>query len=93
MFDIGLNYRSHAEESDMAVPEVPATFTKFPTCLARPLDDIGIHRDTVDWEVELVAIIGPRALPKNGVQRRGSPPEPSSVRQIRSAFRGRAPVG
>src|SRR5688500_7371657 len=30
VFAIGLNYRSHAEESGMAVPEVPATFTKFP---------------------------------------------------------------
>jgi hypothetical protein len=30
VFAIGLNYRSHAEESGMAVPSVPATFTKFP---------------------------------------------------------------
>src|SRR5690606_22786228 len=30
VFAIGLNYRSHAEESGMAVPDVPATFTKFP---------------------------------------------------------------
>ena len=30
VFAIGLNYRSHAEESGMALPSVPATFTKFP---------------------------------------------------------------
>lgn len=30
VFAIGLNYRSHADETGMAVPEVPATFTKFP---------------------------------------------------------------
>ena len=58
VFAIGLNYRSHAEESGMAVPEVPATFTKYPASLAGPFDDIEIVGDTVDWEVELVAVIG-----------------------------------
>jgi 2-keto-4-pentenoate hydratase/2-oxohepta-3-ene-1,7-dioic acid hydratase in catechol pathway len=61
VFAIGLNYRSHAEESGMAVPEVPATFTKFPASLGGPFDDVEIHGDTVDWEVELVAVIGARA--------------------------------
>ena len=45
----------------MAVPEVPATFTKFPASLAGPFDDVEIVGDTVDWEVELVAVIGTRA--------------------------------
>jgi len=58
VFAIGLNYRSHAEESGMAVPEVPATFTKFPASLSGPFDDIEIIGDTVDWEVELVAVVG-----------------------------------
>ena len=61
VFAIGLNYRSHAEESGMAVPEVPATFTKFPTSLAGPFDDVELGGDTVDWEVELVAVVGRRA--------------------------------
>jgi 2,4-didehydro-3-deoxy-L-rhamnonate hydrolase len=61
VFAIGLNYRSHAEESGMAVPEVPATFTKFPASLAGPFDDIAIEAANVDWEVELVAVIGRRA--------------------------------
>jgi 2,4-didehydro-3-deoxy-L-rhamnonate hydrolase len=61
VFAIGLNYRSHAEESGMAVPEVPATFTKFPASLAGPFDDVEIAGDTIDWEVELVAVIGGRA--------------------------------
>ena len=38
VFAIGVNYRSHAEEAGMAVPDVPATFTKFPACLAGPFD-------------------------------------------------------
>jgi 2-keto-4-pentenoate hydratase/2-oxohepta-3-ene-1,7-dioic acid hydratase in catechol pathway len=61
VFAIGLNYRSHAEESGMAIPTVPATFTKFPASLAGPFDDIEIVGETVDWEVELVAVIGTRA--------------------------------
>ena len=53
VFGIGLNYRAHAEESGMAIPTVPATFTKFPACLTGPFDDVVIEGDTVDWEVEL----------------------------------------
>jgi len=61
VFAIGLNYRSHAEESGMAVPSVPATFTKFPASLAGPFDDVELGAESVDWEVELVAVIGRRA--------------------------------
>jgi len=61
VFAIGLNYRGHAEESGMAVPDVPATFTKFPASLAGPFDDVEIVGGSVDWEVELVAVIGTRA--------------------------------
>jgi 2,4-didehydro-3-deoxy-L-rhamnonate hydrolase len=58
VFAIGLNYRSHAEESGMPLPGVPATFTKFPASLSGPFDDVELVGDTVDWEVELVAVIG-----------------------------------
>jgi 2-keto-4-pentenoate hydratase/2-oxohepta-3-ene-1,7-dioic acid hydratase in catechol pathway len=61
VFAIGLNYRSHAEESGAAVPDVPVTFTKFPASLAGPFDDVEIVGDTTDWEVELVAVIGHHA--------------------------------
>ena len=42
----------------MAVPEVPATFTKFPGSLTGPFDDVELVGDSVDWEVELVVVIG-----------------------------------
>ena len=58
VFAIGLNYRGHAEESGAALPEVPAVFTKFPTSLAGPFDDIVVAGPSVDWEVELVVVIG-----------------------------------
>ena len=45
----------------MAVPEVPATFTKFPASLSGPFDDIALGGGNVDWEVELVAVIGTAA--------------------------------
>jgi 2,4-didehydro-3-deoxy-L-rhamnonate hydrolase len=58
VFAIGLNYRSHAAETGAALPEVPAVFTKFPASLAGPFDDIAIAVPSVDWEVELVVVIG-----------------------------------
>jgi 2-keto-4-pentenoate hydratase/2-oxohepta-3-ene-1,7-dioic acid hydratase in catechol pathway len=58
VFGIGLNYRSHAGESGMALPPAPLTFTKFPNCITGPAADVVLSGETVDWEVELVAVIG-----------------------------------
>jgi 2-keto-4-pentenoate hydratase/2-oxohepta-3-ene-1,7-dioic acid hydratase in catechol pathway len=58
IFGIGLNYHDHAAESGVAVPDSPAVFTKFPTCLTGPSATIELPSATVDWEVELVAVIG-----------------------------------
>ncbi|MEJ7584281.1 MAG: fumarylacetoacetate hydrolase family protein [Acidimicrobiales bacterium] len=61
VFAIGLNYRAHALESGMEIPAVPATFTKFPASLTGPFDDVTLSSGHVDWEVELVVVIGERA--------------------------------
>jgi 2-keto-4-pentenoate hydratase/2-oxohepta-3-ene-1,7-dioic acid hydratase in catechol pathway len=58
VFAVGINYRSHAEEATLAIPEVPAVFTKFPASLAGPYDDVEVFGPTIDWEAELVAVIG-----------------------------------
>jgi 2-keto-4-pentenoate hydratase/2-oxohepta-3-ene-1,7-dioic acid hydratase in catechol pathway len=58
VFGVGLNYRSHAEEAGLALPPEPLVFTKFPTCICGPLAEVTLPADTVDWEVELVAVIG-----------------------------------
>ena len=58
VFAIGLNYRSHAAESDMELPPAPLTFTKFPSCLVGPTADVVLSGRRVDWEVELVVAIG-----------------------------------
>ena len=61
VFGIGLNYTAHAAEAGLPVPERLAVFTKFPTCLAGPNADIVLPSGSVDWEVELVVVIGIRA--------------------------------
>ena len=61
VFGIGLNYREHAAETGQEVPRIPATFTKFPTCLTGPYADVTLPSTYVDWEVELVVVIGRRA--------------------------------
>lgn len=59
---IGLNYRDHAAESGMAVPDEPILFTKSPNTLIGPNDDVRIPRGSTktDWEVELGIVIGKR---------------------------------
>lgn len=60
---IGLNYRDHAEESDMKIPEEPIIFFKSTTTMVGPNDDLIIpkHSEKTDWEVELAVIIGKKA--------------------------------
>ena len=56
---IGLNYRSHAEENDLPLPEGPVVFAKWPNALCGPTDDIVIPagRVRVDWEAEVVLVL------------------------------------
>jgi 2-keto-4-pentenoate hydratase/2-oxohepta-3-ene-1,7-dioic acid hydratase in catechol pathway len=61
LFAIGLNYSEHAQESGFAPPPSPAVFTKFVTSITGPFSEIALPDGHVDWEVELVAVIGKRA--------------------------------
>jgi 2,4-diketo-3-deoxy-L-fuconate hydrolase len=58
VFAIGLNYADHADETGMQLPEQPMVFTKWTSSLAGPGAVVSLPADTVDWEVELVAVIG-----------------------------------
>lgn len=58
VFAVGLNYKSHGDETGFAIPAQPMIFTKFPSSIAGPSDPIRLPNDTVDWEVELVAVVG-----------------------------------
>lgn len=60
---IGLNYRDHAEEAGMPIPDEPVVFTKAPSCICGPNDDVRIPAGStkLDWEVELAFVISKRA--------------------------------
>ena len=58
VFGIGVNYKDHTQEAAMELPRVPMVFTKFPSCLAGPTADIALTSNRVDWEAELVVVIG-----------------------------------
>lgn len=60
---LGLNYSTHAKEAGMAEPKYPVLFYKPPTAVAGPRDHIPVPpmaqaEGAVDYEVELVALIG-----------------------------------
>ncbi|MDT5183202.1 MAG: hypothetical protein QOI29_1360 [Mycobacterium sp.] len=61
VFAVGLNYRDHAAESGLSAPDVPVVFTKYPTSITGPSATVTLPSDYVDWEAELVAVIGARA--------------------------------
>jgi 2-keto-4-pentenoate hydratase/2-oxohepta-3-ene-1,7-dioic acid hydratase in catechol pathway len=58
VFGIGLNFRDHAREANLPEPKKPMVFTKFPSCISGPRAAVPLTSETVDWEVELVAVIG-----------------------------------
>ena len=57
-YGVGLNYRSHAEEASMEIPDVPLVFTKFPSCITGPFDEVRLRSDRCDYEGELVVVVG-----------------------------------
>jgi 2-keto-4-pentenoate hydratase/2-oxohepta-3-ene-1,7-dioic acid hydratase in catechol pathway len=61
LFAIGLNYREHALEAGLEIPERPMVFTKFPAAITGPVTTVELPPGDNDWEIELVAVIGRRA--------------------------------
>jgi 2-keto-4-pentenoate hydratase/2-oxohepta-3-ene-1,7-dioic acid hydratase in catechol pathway len=57
---IGLNYRDHAEESELEIPPVPVVFAKWPSSLISPEEPIVIPREEnrPDYEGEVAVILG-----------------------------------
>lgn len=62
---IGLNYRDHAREANLAEPAEPIIFLKATSAIVGPNDvvEIPVGAEKVDWEVELGVVIG--TLAKN----------------------------
>lgn len=61
VFAVGLNYRDHAAEAGLDLPETPVVFTKFPSAVTGPGGQITLPKGSVDFEVELVAVVGREA--------------------------------
>lgn len=57
LFAVGLNYSDHVAEVGLA-PDVPVVFTKYVSSIAGPYADIPHPGGDVDWEAELVVVIG-----------------------------------
>jgi len=58
VFAVGLNYSEHAAESGFSRPERPLIFTKFASSITGPVTTVLLPAGSVDWEVELVVVIG-----------------------------------
>ncbi|MGW6795722.1 fumarylacetoacetate hydrolase family protein [Streptomyces chartreusis] len=58
IFAVGLNYSAHADESGFDKPSHPVIFTKFASSISGPYSDVVLPAGSVDWEVELVAVLG-----------------------------------
>ena len=60
---IGLNYRDHAAESNMPIPEKPVVFSKFSSAVIAPGEPVVLPNASrqVDYEAELAVVIGRRA--------------------------------
>ncbi|MEM7301127.1 MAG: fumarylacetoacetate hydrolase family protein [Pseudomonadota bacterium] len=60
---IGLNYEDHAIESNLPIPDEPVVFSKAPSCLVGPNDDVVVPKGStkLDWEVELAFVISKEA--------------------------------
>nr|WP_245247874.1 fumarylacetoacetate hydrolase family protein [Tianweitania sediminis] len=59
---IGLNFADHAAETGAEIPKEPLIFSKAPSCLSGPDDDVLLPRGSLklDHEVELAVVIGKR---------------------------------
>lgn len=62
VFAIGLNYAEHAAEAGYPPDEMPVTFTKFPSSIVGPDTVVTLPEGNVDWEVELVVVVGAEAF-------------------------------
>ncbi len=61
IFAVGLNYGAHADESGFVRPAAPVVFPKYLSSLSGPVSTVALPTGTVDWEVELVVVVGRRA--------------------------------
>ncbi|WP_026617173.1 fumarylacetoacetate hydrolase family protein [Ensifer aridi] len=61
---VGLNYTDHAIETDTPIPAEPVLFSKAPSCIVGPNDDIIMPATSkmLDWEAEVAVVLGEHAF-------------------------------
>ena len=109
VFAIGLNYADHAAEAGIERPDAPVVFTKFASAISGPVTTVPLPPGSVDWEVELVVVIGRggRDIPapeawqavaglsvgQDLSERRGQMSGPVPQFSLAKSHRGFAPIG
>lgn len=67
---VGLNYRDHAIETKLEIPQTPIIFAKFPSSIIGPDAPVMLPGDDpqADYEAELAVVIGrtAKAVPESG---------------------------
>lgn len=61
IFAIGVNYAEHGSETNIELPKAPMVFTKFSSSVTGPETTVTLPQGNIDWEIELVAVIGREA--------------------------------
>jgi 2-keto-4-pentenoate hydratase/2-oxohepta-3-ene-1,7-dioic acid hydratase in catechol pathway len=71
---IGLNYRDHAAESELDVPDTPVVFAKWPSALIGHEETIVVPREETrpDWEGEVAIVLGSRLYRADEAQARAA---------------------
>jgi 2-keto-4-pentenoate hydratase/2-oxohepta-3-ene-1,7-dioic acid hydratase in catechol pathway len=71
---IGLNYRDHAEESELDIPDVPVVFAKWPSSLIGHGAAIVVPREETrpDYEGEVAVVLGRRVYRASEAQARAA---------------------
>jgi 2,4-diketo-3-deoxy-L-fuconate hydrolase len=106
---VGLNYADHVAESGNELPGFPLIFAKLAGSLCGPNDDVLLPTDYVDWEAELVVVLGAavdRASPEEAAaaiagymvgqdfsERRVQRQPPGGQHTIGKSFRTFGPIG
>ena len=57
---VGLNYKEHAKESGLDIPDEPVLFFKSTSAISGPFDHVMLPKNgkKTDWEVELAVVLG-----------------------------------
>ena len=86
---VGLNYRDHAREVDMELPERPLLFAKWSNAVIGDGEPIVIPQgvEQVDYEAELAAVIGARTKGVMVLFIRRRAPEHCRLRRDRAGHR------